>query len=252
MKGFKELKDGAFLVYLVKSMLVHAKNADFREHAAIQIDDVNDRFALIHMVFMAEFLIEEGFDLNQAMLGDEIELAKISLIILSYGVSMENKEINESFEKLDKIHYETMELFYSITESLKSSFPPTTINVYERFLFMPNKTTSNKRVSIVEKKYASSSSKFSPESPSPKTSTADAYLLSPMAKANLNSPRDKHLRKKVEEEFFLEKKRLEKEITNKDNLIYDLQFEIHDKKTKIDEIEIKLVEYERKQVEFNK
>jgi hypothetical protein len=257
LTDFKELKDGSMLIYLVKLILLQAKNNDFKEHASIKITDINDRFDLINMVMVTEFNISSGFNLSQAIQGDELELAKIVLIILTNGVSLENREINESFEKLEKIHYETMEAFYSITESHKSKFPPIDVKIYEEFLFLTNKYFGERSINSTPSK---KQSHFVTSTPHQKSSMcsgaagggAASYLLSPMQKVSLHSPREKHMRKKMEEEFFNERKKMEKEIRNRENLIYDLKHEVNDKNAQMEDIKSQIENFKRKQIDFNR
>ena len=241
------------LIFLVKLILLQTKNNDFKEHAAIKITDVNDRFDLINMVLVTEFNIMGGFNLSQAMSGDEFELAKIVLIILANGVSLENKEINDSFEKLEKSHYETMEAFYSITESHKAKFPPIDVKIYEEFLFLPSKYFGERSINSTPIRKHSN---FVTSTPHQKNSSmcgaGASYLLSPMQKISLQSPRDKHIRKKMEEEFFNERKKLEKEIRNRENLIYDLKQEINEKNAQMEEIKVQIENFKRKQIDFNR
>ena len=258
MTGFKELKDGSFLVYLVKLILLQAKNNDFKEHATIKIDDINDRFDLINMVMVTEFSISSGFNLTQALQGDEIELAKIALIILANGVSLENKEINESFEKLDKSHYETMEAFYLITESHKSKFPPTSVSIYEEFVFLSSRYFGERSVNSTpsrnskQSSFLTSTPHHNHKSVSSSSSGGANYLLSPMGKVSIQSPREKHIRKRLEEDFFNERKKLEKELVNKDNLIYDLKYEITEHKVKLEEFSNQIENFKRQQIDFNR
>ncbi len=251
LTDFKELKDGSMLIYLVKLILLQAKNNDFKEHASIKITDINDRFDLINMVMVTEFNISSGFNFSQAIQGDELELAKIVLIILANGVSLENREINESFEKLEKIHYETMEAFYSITESHKSKFPPIDVKIYEEFLFLPSKYFGERSISSTPSK---KQPHFVTSTPHQKSCGAAgaSYLLSPMQKVSLHSPREKHMRKKMEEEFFNERKKMEKEIRNRENLIYDLKHEVNEKNTQMEEIKSQIENFKRKQIDFNR
>ena len=157
MTSFRDLKDGSMLIHLVKLILLQAKNNDFKEHASIKIADVSDRFDLINMVMVTEFNVSSGFNLGLAVHGDEVELAKVALILLANGVSLENREINDAFEKLDKSHCETMEAFYAIAESHKSKFPPMCVNVYEEFLFLPSKYFGERSMSYTPAKTAKQS-----------------------------------------------------------------------------------------------
>ena len=254
MSSFRELKDGSFLIYLVKLILLQAKNSDFKEHASIKIDDINDRFDLINMVLVTEFHISTGFCLTQAVHGDEIELAKLALIILANGVALENREINEAFEKLDKSHYETMEAFYSITESQKSKFPPTSVSIYEEFVFLPSRYFGERSLnnpSTPSRASAKQHASFITSTPHNHRQTS-SYVLSPVQKVGVQSPREKLLRKKMEEDFYAERKKFEKELANKDNLIYDLKYEISEHKSKLDECVNQIETLKRRQVDFNK
>ena len=79
-----------------------------------------------------------------------------------------------------------------------------------------------------------------------------SYLLSPMQKVSLQSPREKHMRKKMEEEFFNERKKFEKEIRNRENLIYDLKHEINEKNEQMEAIKSQIENFKRKQIDFNR
>ena len=243
------------LIYLVKLILLQTKTNDFKEHATIKITDINDRFDLINMVMVTEFNITDGFNLSQAIQGDELELAKIVLIILANGVSLENKEINDSFERLEKIHFETMEAFYSITESHKAKFPPIDVKIYEEFLFLPSKYFGERSINSTPVRKQSNFITSTPHHKNTSSSMCGggaSYLLSPMQKVSLQSPREKHMRKKMEEEFFNERKKFEKEIRNRENLIYDLKHEINEKNEQMEAIKSQIENFKRKQIDFNR
>lgn len=65
-------------------------------------------------------------------------------------------------------------------------------------------------------------------------SNAANFLLSPMRRASINSPRHK-MSTKSEEEFHIEKKQLEKQLQDKDLVIYDQQALLLEKDEKLKE-----------------
>jgi hypothetical protein len=218
-------------------------------------DDAATRFEFISMVITSKFLIKSGFDVSLAEEGNEIELSKMTLIILSNGAGLEIKEVIDAFEALGKADYELFQEFYALVEQQKLKFPPNSIESYETFLFMKfdrdRKSLAKGGAECNHNSMLSDS--FQTDSPARKLMSSEQYLLSPMSKASLSSPREKSFnRKKIEETYFNEKKRLEKEISNKDNLIYELNAEISEQRAEMEEIKKKMEESERKQVEFNK
>lgn len=240
----KELKDGALLFHLIGIIVM---SSDQEDSVEIKSSDVGERFEIINMVVTNKFLVESGLDIVEAMGGNEIELSKLSLVILSNGVALEIKEITDAFEKVDD--FELYNTFYAMCEAHKIKFPPTSIELYEKFIFMPGAKSSHRKEN---RRITGLAEHFSPSSPvRRKLQSSENYLTSPMQKVALFSPREKHKRKN-EEEFFIEKKNLEKEIRSRDNLIYDLQFEIQEKHATIDEIKMRIEEFERRQIEFNK
>lgn len=256
IKSIKELKDGIILFHLIKAIVDNFKEEVATEFKNFVPEDSGMRFHVIAM-FMKDFLLIEG-DLNviQAQEGDEIELSIFTLIIFSFGAGKETKEVVEAVEALGKADYDLFQEFYVVVEKNKLSFPPIKIEMYEQFLFM--KSDSNRKSMLKGDSERNQSSKlgesFQGESPVRKLSSNEYSLDSPMAKACLNSPRDKNYlsRRKIEETYFNEKKRLEKEISNKENLIYELNAELSDQRSEMDEIKRRMEETERKQVEFNK
>ena len=238
----KELKNGVVFAHLIKLILSKTENP---EYGQIEIPDINDRFALIKVITETKFYITEGIDYERAMQGDEFELAKIAYIILTHGTSFEVKEINESFEKLEKSQCDIIESFYYLTNRNNLKFPPKSVKPYEEFLCMQN---SARRSISKEFKNASPGSAHSSNTP---RSASVNYLLSPMQKACLFSPRDQNKKKMDEFEFFNQKKKLEKEIQNRDMSIYDLQYEIKEKEQQINEYRQKYEDCKRKLTEMS-
>lgn len=164
-----------------------------------------------------KFLIIEGVDYKKAKQGDEFELAKIAFIVLIHGSSFEVAQINDSFESLEESHYNLMtNSFYSLVERNKLKFPPKSVEIYKEFLSMPNLT----RCSISKDTRRSASVDY--------------------------SFRARNKRKLDELELFNEKKKLEREINNKDACIYDLQCEVEESKQMADEFRQKYESCKRK------
>ena len=235
--------------------MMNSQQEDFKGLENFDPNDVDTRFEFINMVVSSKFLIKSGLNVSLAQEGNEIELSKLALIILSNGVALETKEIIDAFEALGKGDYELFQEFYALVEQQKLKFPPSSIDSYENYLFMKfdrdRKSLANGGAERNHNSMLSDS--FQTDSPARKLMSSEQYLLSPMSKASLSSPREKNFnRKKIEEAYFNEKKRLEKEISNKDNLIYELNAEISEQRAEMEEIKKKMEESERKQVEFNK
>ena len=229
---------------MIKLILAKIENP---EYGQVEIPDINDRFALVKVIMETKFSIAEGIDYERAVQGDEFELAKIAYIILAHGSSYEVREINESFEKLEKPQCDIMDSFYWLIDQHKLKFPPKSIKLYEEFLCMPSSTRRS-----ISKEFKNASPGSAHSSHTPRSASANvSYLLSPMQKACLFSPRDKSKKKMDDFEFFNEKKKLEKEIQNKDMSIYDLQYEIKEKEQQIGEYRQKYEDCKRKLTEMS-
>ena len=240
----KDLRNGVVFAHLIKLILSKTENP---EYGQVEIPDINDRFALVKVTTETKFYITEGIEYEKAMQGDEFELAKIAYIILTHGSSFEVKEINESFEKLEKPQCDIIESFYCLMNRDNLKFPPKSIKLYEEFLCMANSTRRS-----ISKEFKNASPGSAHSSNTPRSASASVnYLLSPMQKACLFSPRDKNKKKMDEFEFFNEKKKLEKEIQNKDMSIYDLQYEIKEKEQQIKEYRQKYEDCKRKLTEMS-
>ena len=127
--SLESLSNGALFVYLIN--LILRKTA---KEAACKIEDAENPFALIKPIIETEFRIQTGIEYKLAQDGDEHELAKISLILLSNGVALDNEHVIKACEKLSTDQYEIMTDFYTIAERNKSKFPPVSAHVYELFL----------------------------------------------------------------------------------------------------------------------
>lgn len=96
--------------------------------------------------------------------------------------------------------------------------PPRTIKIYEEFLISSNHTRRS-----ISKDFHSGSTAPSHATVSRSFSITSAanFLLSPLSKASLNSPKEKQ-RRKTEEDHHNEKKQLERQLNAKDMTIEDL------------------------------
>jgi septal ring factor EnvC (AmiA/AmiB activator) len=168
--------------------------------------------------------------------GDEFELGKIALIILSNGVALENKKIIESCENLDLKLYEIITDFYSILEREKSKFPPTSVALYEERLLIYNTNRKlmelNGTSSQIES-WENTVSHFSC-SPCPSYST----FIRDKKRKNFELDEDK------ERDQYFKMRSLEKDLLKKEILIFDLEDEVKEKQQKIDELSKKIREYE--------
>ena len=258
IKSIKELKNGVILLNLIKIIMLNCKDEGVDHLTNFETDDINMRYQVLSFLIKQKFniKIESSINMAQAQEGDEIELSMLALIILSFGAGLSVKDVVDAFDSLNTPDYELFQEFYAVVEKQKLKFPPQNIEVYEQFLFMK---MDNNRKSVMQGRAEQNrdsplSESFQGESPARKSNLNEHYLLSPLARTSLNSPRDRNSlsRKKIEETFFNEKKRLEKEILNKENLIYELNAEISDQRAEMEEVKKKMEETERKQVEFNK
>ena len=136
-----------------------------------------------------------------------------------HGVVTEQEQFIRAADKLEQSQYALITQFYAMCERDKSKIPPTDVKLYEEFL---SSTTSGRRSikgSNVSRNLLDGAS------------NAANFLLSPMRKASINSP--KH--KVREEELHNEKKQLEKQLQNKDLVIYDQQALLLEKDQKLKE-----------------
>ena len=74
-----------------------------------------------------------------------------------------------------------------------------------------------------------------------------SYFFSPLQKATLNSPIQKH-KKPNDDKILIEKKKLESRLQQKEFLIYDLQDQVREKSDKLEELNNNLEELKRKYV----
>jgi hypothetical protein len=235
--------------------MISSEQEDLKGLENFEPKDPETRFEFVSEVIASKFFIKSGLNVSLAQEGNEIELSKMTLILLSNGAGLETKEVVDAIEALGKDDYELFQEFYALVEQQKLKFPPSNIDSYESFLFMKfDRDRKSLAKGGAERNHNSIlSDSFQTDSPARKLMSNEHYLLSPMSKTSLNSPREKSFnRKKIEEAYFNEKKRLEKEISNKDNLIYELNAEISEQRAEMEEIKKKMEECERKQVEFNK
>jgi hypothetical protein len=279
--GLKELKEGSFLFYLVRLCMLNSNNKqsqaerDAIEAQTSQIRDQSTYFEIIDMVYREKFLITTGLDLQLAQQGNEIELAKLSIIVLANGVALEVNEILQPFDQLDKANFDVFNMLYVICDKKKAKFPPNEIHIYELFLFQANNNNNNNRNSLsggdasnfsMTNSYSNNNNNsnnntnhqinndnFSPDSPVRKNSSSE-NMLSPFSRTSLNSPshHQRQLRKRLEEEFFREKKKLQKEIVQRDDQVYELNVELEENKMQLDAVLSRIVEFERRLVDFNK
>jgi len=199
-------------------------------------DSISNRYDLIKTVIETRFSINEGINYMNASQGDEFELGKIALIILSNGVALENKKIIESCENLDLKLYEIITDFYSILEREKSKFPPTSVALYEERLLIYNTNRKlmelNGTSSQIES-WENTVSHFSC-SPCPSYST----FIRDKKRKNFELDEDK------ERDQYFKMRSLEKDLLKKEILIFDLEDEVKEKQQKIDELSKKIREYE--------
>ena len=212
------LKDGRLFSSLV-NMILSKGNDLYTIHE-------DDNFFPSIKLAIEKFHIHVGIDYDKAQHGNEFELAKISLVILSNGIAVENECIIKSCERLNLDLYEIMTNFYSIVEKNKSKFPPHSIDLYEKLL--------------MDKNMIFCSNPFSTSSSSSLSSAYNCKISSlPHDMYSFNDDEAIYSSIKLssdvlrEENSFLEKRNFENKLHQKDIIICQLENELDEKQDKI-------------------
>ena len=199
-------------------------------------DSISNRYDLIKTVIETRFSINEGVNYIAASQGDEFELGKIALIILSNGIALDNKKVIESCENLDLNLYEIITDFYSILEREKSKFPPTSVALYEErlLIYNTNKKLSDLNATSSQTEIWDNTVNYFPCSPCPSYSTYVRDVKRKKIELDEDKDRDQNCRVRS----------LEKELLKKEILIFDLEDEVKEKQEKIEELCKKIKDYE--------
>lgn len=136
------------------------------------------------------------------------------------GIFNEVREIVEASDKLISFYYEMIANFYTLCEKHKIHIPAVPIEFYTNYL-----TISETERKSISKEV--SHHRTPPRTPRGSTLQSVNYILSPMQRASINSPKEKL--KRIDEEFQIEKKKLENTVQQKEMLIFELQDQVKEK-----------------------
>jgi hypothetical protein len=241
LKCIRDMKDCDLLLDLSRRVIMNG-DFDMTEFAkkyqnASELTTIDAKFEFIEF-FCREMLGVRGeINLDLAKRGDEFELAKIADIILFHGAARYLDEITSAFDAIPNKDNEPLYVFYSICEQFKTKIPPTSVDVFEAHIGM----SEDKRKSLSSQSHqagaaaaASAMNNINYGTPNKSLdetsySNSPAYLVSPMQRTNLSSPAVNKVRRKIEEDYAKEMKKMEREIKNKEFYIEDLLAQIKER-----------------------
>ena len=248
LKHIKELKDCHVFMHLL-NVILPSMDQDvigefYEKHRHLDTNSLDQQYTFVLDVCHSLFRVEGQFDADSAKRGNEFELAKLAMVILINGTSRYIEAITRAYDNIEGKDFEPIEQFYTIAELYKSKLPPVDLAIYEAHLSMAD----DKRKSLSRE--ATHSNSGTPRSSKSVTNSPANYLLSPMQRANLNSPAACRAKRKIEEDYSSEIKKLERDIKNKEFYIEDLLYQLKEKSEAFEKIADKNKEIQRRMCEM--